>query len=285
MRSATLAAAFTAGLALAPAAFGQEVREVWRVTGFERPESVAYEPGSKLLYVSNIGGDPSAHDGNGFLSRITLDGKLETMRWLEGLDAPKGIAIAGNTLYVADIDRLVEVDIAAGQIADAYPAPGGKFLNDVAIGPDGQVFVSDSAGNAIYVLQEGVLSLWLADAGLNGPNGLYVDTEAGRLLVAELGVGGSAPGRVRTVDLATKAVGDYGGSEPVGVLDGIAAVPRGDAVVVTDNPAGRLIGVEADGGRLDLGAPGAGAADFAIVTEAEIIAVPVMSAGAVVGMH
>ncbi len=79
-------------------------------------ESVLFDSERKTLYVANIGGKPDAKDGLGFISKVGLDGKIENLKWVTGLDAPKGMGLYKNKLYVADVSRIVVIDIAAGKI-------------------------------------------------------------------------------------------------------------------------------------------------------------------------
>ncbi len=72
---------------------------------FDVPESVLYNPAKKELYVSNINGQPLGRDGNGYISRLGLDGEIIIRKWVTGLDAPKGMGIFKNILYVADINK------------------------------------------------------------------------------------------------------------------------------------------------------------------------------------
>ena len=80
-----------------------------RVEGFEAPESVKYDPDLDVWYVANINGTPVGKDGNGYLSRLRSDGSVDSLKWIAGgvngvkLDAPKGMALQGDTLWVADI--------------------------------------------------------------------------------------------------------------------------------------------------------------------------------------
>src|ERR1700704_2671812 len=90
--------------------------EVWRVAGLSNPESVLFDPTANILYVSNVAGDAAGKDGKGFISRLSLDGKVLDLEWATGLDAPKGLAQVGDKLYVSDIDSLVAIDIKTGAI-------------------------------------------------------------------------------------------------------------------------------------------------------------------------
>ena len=88
---------------------------------FSVPESVLYHKADKTLYVSNINGAPTEKNGKGFISKLSLEGRVLKLRWAEGLNAPKGAAIFGNSFFVSDIDRLVEIDMKTGKIRRAYP--------------------------------------------------------------------------------------------------------------------------------------------------------------------
>ena len=112
---------------------------LWETTGLKTPESALAVPAEGFAYVSNVAGKPTDKDGNGFISKVSLaDGKIIALEWAKGLDAPKGLALAGGKLYTSDIDQLVEIDPASGKILAKYDAPGATFLNDVAADAQGQ---------------------------------------------------------------------------------------------------------------------------------------------------
>src|SRR5262245_49603124 len=66
-------------------------QQVWELTGLEAPESALPDPTGEVIYVSNVVGAPDAKDGNGYISRVSPDGKVLEQRWAVGLDAPKGL--------------------------------------------------------------------------------------------------------------------------------------------------------------------------------------------------
>ena len=70
---------------------------------------------SNVLYVSNITDHPFNKDGTGYLSKIGLDGTVIEQKWIDKLNAPKGLTISKDKLYIADVDELVEVDIATAK--------------------------------------------------------------------------------------------------------------------------------------------------------------------------
>jgi hypothetical protein len=278
----TLIAASAVAGANAPAS-AQTLTEAWRLPGFAAPESVSYDPGTGSLFVSNINSPDFSANGQGYVSQLGLDGTLTSEKFVEGLNAPKGTFVVDGMLYVAGSEELVEVDIAAGTIANRYAAPGATFLNDVVAADDGRVFVTETAQSAIYVLENGSLTQWVTDPQLAGANGIIVDGNT--LLVATLGdmSGGFAnmkPSNIKIVDLATKAVTDYGSPAPIGGLDGLETYE--DGVAVSDNSGGRLLSVARDGSLTELAAPGAGAADFEYVADEGLFVIPMLNTGEVI---
>ena len=85
------AAAALAGFASAAKA---EVKEMWTLGGFSHPESIDFDLAHGVFYVSNINGGPLDKDGNGFISKVSRDGKMITQHWIDGLNGPKGIVIS-----------------------------------------------------------------------------------------------------------------------------------------------------------------------------------------------
>ena len=171
-------------IAALSAAHAGAPKKLWELKGLDAPESVVFDPASNALYVSNIGGKIWQKDDNGFIAKVSPDGKMIERQWLTGLSSPTGLALDGGKLYVADIDQLVEIDIASKSVTNRYPAPGAKWFNDVASDGKGVVYVADSATNTIWRLKDGKFEAWLTDEELNAPNGLYVegDTLACRAL-------------------------------------------------------------------------------------------------------
>ena len=109
----TALAAFAMSTFLAP--LHCEPVKLWETSGLKTPESALPVPAEGFAYVSNIGGQPTEKDGNGFISKVSLaDGKIIELEWAKGMDAPKGLALAKGRLYAADIDKLVEIDAKTG---------------------------------------------------------------------------------------------------------------------------------------------------------------------------
>jgi len=189
---------------------------VWRVGNLANPESAALSADKRFLYVTNVNGEGDAKDGNGFIARVTTDGRVLEREFSRGLDGPKGIMLAGDALYVADIDQLVIVDAESGAIRRRVPAPGARFLNDLAIAPDGQVLIADSDTQRIYSLRNDKIEVWLEHDLLRSVNGLL--PEPTRLVVTTM------QGRLLAVDYATREITVL--AEGLGDADGVA--PLGD---------------------------------------------------------
>ena len=135
------------------------------------PESVIYDAENKILYVSNIDGtDGWAKDGKGSIAKVGLDGKIIAVEWVTGLNAPKGLGIYKGKLYAADIDEVVVIDIQKGAIEKKIPIEGAKGLNDISIGSNGAMYVSDSKSNVIYRVANEKASVYVQN--LKGANGV-----------------------------------------------------------------------------------------------------------------
>lgn len=267
-------------LALAATGAGSEtLTPVWELAGLEKPESTVYDPARGVLYVSNIAGETTARDGNGYIARVDLDGKLLDAAWIDGLHGPKGLALAGDRLYVADIDTLIEIDIPGARVLARHLAPEGKFFNDVTVGGDGGVFVSDSATNRIYNLRDGKLTVWIESPGLDGPNGLLA--EADRLIVGawgkEEGVDAHG-GQLLAVAFADRAITSVSSDRPIGQLDGVESHPAG-GYLLTDWFAGTLLRIDGTGHISTLLTLNRGLADHEYIADRHLLVLPQMLDG------
>jgi hypothetical protein len=159
-----------------PNLYGQKLTKIWETDAvFDTPESVLVDMVHKCMYVTNIGGKQAwAKDGYGFISKLSLDGKIIDKVWVKGLNAPKGMAIVNHMLYVADVDKIVEIDIHKGKIKAEYPVAGAMNLNDVAPLSKKEILFSDSGGRAVYKLAAGKYQKMIDSTSLKRPNGVLV---------------------------------------------------------------------------------------------------------------
>jgi len=224
-----------AALTLAASTPPLALKKLWTLGGLSDPESVASSADGGFLYVSNVNGEPDAKDGNGFISRISPDGRMLQTHWADGLDGPKGLILKGGLLYAADIDQLVELDARSGRVLQRYPAPGGKFLNDTAVAPDGTVLVSDSDTRRIYALQQGRMQVWAEAPELAAVNGLYAEPD--RLVVITMA------GLLLTMDYRTHAITVL----VRGLGDGDGIAPAGGGRYLATEWPGRIYDIGPDG--------------------------------------
>jgi sugar lactone lactonase YvrE len=236
--------------AAAPAASAQPpaAKAGWVVQDMRTPESVYLDEGSGYLFVSQINGTPTDRDGNGRISKLGLDGSVASADWFTGLNAPKGLRSFGGTLWVADLDEVIGIDVASGKESARVKVDGAKFLNDLAIGADGTIYVSDTMTSRIHAIKDGKATVFAEGEQLEYPNGLFVEGE--RLIVGgwgkpEADFTTKVPGRLYSLDLKTKQK-TLITKQPLGNIDGVEQEARG-GYLVTDYMAGKLIQVSPTG--------------------------------------
>jgi sugar lactone lactonase YvrE len=210
-------------------------------TGFSTPESVLHDAEQDVYFVSNVDGSPLEKDGRGFISRLSPDGAEVALRFIDGategvtLNAPKGLAVVGDQLYVADIDTVRVFDRHDGHPLGEIVVPGATFLNDVTVCPRGHIIVTDSGltaaadgfapsgTDAIYKVELGAEPVRLAEGdGLERPNGVVVNPNG--IFVATFGA-------ADLLELSHE--GEIVGRTvlPGGALDGLIELEGGDFLV------------------------------------------------------
>ena len=258
------------------------------------PESVRYDADLDAFFVSNINGNPSQKDGNGFIARVDAANTASVTMLAEGgksgvtLNAPKGMAIVGDTLWVADIDAMRAFDKRTGAAiatVDLRPLRA-KFLNDVVIGPDGTVYVTDSglqfdaSGNMshpgpdqIFRIKGRTPSVAIkADSGLNGPNGIAWDAANARFVVGPFS--GSAIFAWKEGDSTVTQIATGPGG-----YDGVEVLADGRILVTSWADSG--VHAVSNGTVTKVVANVDGAADIGIDTKRNVVAVPRFMAGRV----
>jgi outer membrane protein assembly factor BamB len=277
--SSIVAGGFLAGAG----ALAAELEQAWQVTGLDGPESAVLDAGEGVLYVSNVNGEPAAADGNGYISKLSLAGEIQDKEWVTGLNAPKGLALHDGKLYVSDIDELVVIDTASGEITARHKAPGATFLNDVTAHQDGRVFVSDMMQNQIWKLEGDQFEVWVEDQALENPNGLLAEQD--RLVVGAWGkpnedFSTDVPGHLKAVDYQSKEITSIGPGDPIGNLDGVEPDGQG-GYLVTDWFSGGLYDIGADGKAEMIMDLNQGSADHEFVEDENLAVIPMMMDGTV----
>jgi len=260
------------------------VKQVWELSeSILAPESVCLDEKREVLYVSNINGEGTEKDQNGYISKIDFNGKLLQSKWVEGLNAPKGMRIFGDTLYVTDIDEVVSIDLNQSKIKKKLSIKGAQFLNDIAINEDGVLFVSDTiVGKIFKIVNMNAVTTFLSGKTLEGPNGLFIQN--GELYVSTWGVPKKdwstvTPGRLISFNLKNKKKSIYQ-KKPFGHLDGLE-FEQGSAFLATDWVAGQLLRVSKDGIIKELATGLKGSADLAYIKAEKLAIIPQMGANRV----
>jgi sugar lactone lactonase YvrE len=258
------------------------------------PESVRYDADLDAYFVSNINGNPSQKDGNGFIVRIDAGNTSAVTMLAQGgkngvtLNAPKGIAIVGDTLWVADIDAMRAFNKRTGApiaTVDLKPMKA-TFLNDVVAGPDGSIYTTDSGiffdakGAMTHPGHDQIFKITgrkatvaiKSDSALKSPNGIAWDGANSRFVLAPFAdkvVSAWKDGDSTVTPLAT-GPGGYDGIEVLG--DGRVLVTSwADSSVhaISNGAFRKVIG--------NVEAP----ADIGVDTKRNVVAVPRFNAGRV----
>jgi sugar lactone lactonase YvrE len=172
----------------------------FKTYGFHNPYGIVVDESAGYIYVSNINGGYELKDGNGFISRLKLDGSLDNMRYIGGaskgitLNSPKGMAIVGTRLYIADIDKLRVFDTIKAELL--YNVNFGDYsiqhLIDLEPGPDGALYVTDAGTNVIYridVDKQHEVTKFVEGEELGGPHGICWYSERQVFIIAGWGAG------------------------------------------------------------------------------------------------
>src|SRR5512145_585262 len=172
------------------------------VSGFQTPESVLWDSTLDVYFVSNINGNPVAKDGNGFISVVDPAGTIRDSAFIKGLNAPKGMAVIGDTLWVTDIDVIRGFNARTDAPVATVAIPGAVFLNDITAAPDGSLYITDTAirfgasgpehvgtDRIFRVAPDRKVSVALQSDSLGRPNGITFDRANDRFIVVPFGTG------------------------------------------------------------------------------------------------
>jgi hypothetical protein len=229
-------------------------------------ESVVYDSKLDRIFVSLIG---NAEKGDGSIATISVDGKVLNKEFVSGLNDPKGIALTKDRIYVSDVTDLVEADSNTGEILNRYTVDGIQFLNDVAIGSDGSIYVSDTFTSTIYKLDtDKKFSLWLSDPLLDKPNGLLIEDKT--MYVASWG-GAPEGGRVIKIDMIEKIIVPV--SEIIGNLDGIRPYDE-NHLIISDWRSGKIHLLNYNGTTKEVLTVGQSVGDIAYIKEKNLLLLP-----------
>jgi sugar lactone lactonase YvrE len=243
---------------------------------FLTPESVLYDSRREILYVSSFDNRfvPAATEENytGYISRVTLSGKIEQLKWAAPLHAPCGMGIYENNLYTVERRSLVEIDLDTGHIKQRYPIPGADFPNDLAIDKRGNIYITDTSpsdhqASRIYKFAGGKFEVWESGPEIVRANGLFVH---GDILL----VGNTGDSSLKSIQLESKKITTVTGLG-AGVVDGIRVDREGNYLV--SHWEGKTYRISPEGGVLeimDTMGQGLNSADFEFIKEKNMLIIP-----------
>jgi sugar lactone lactonase YvrE len=258
------------------------------------PESVRYDADLDAYFISNINGNPSVKDGNGFIAKVDAGNTSAMTMFVQGgkggvtLNAPKGLAIVGDTLWVADIDAVRAFNKRTGAVIaniDLKPMKA-VFLNDVVTGPDGAVYITDTGikfddrGAMTHPGQDQIFKItgrkagvaFKSDSALKNPNGIAWDGANNRFVLGPFNdkVVSSWKAGDSTVTPIATGPGGYDGVE---VLS--------DGRILVTSWADSSVHVIANGAFRKVVANVEAPADIGVDTKRNVLAVPRFNAGRV----
>lgn len=244
----------------------QETSPYHKTTGLSHPESVVLDNERQVLYVSNMA---DRTPGDGFISRISPEGEVLDLKWISGLNDPKGLLVKGNKLFTADNTELVEIDIPSGKVVQKKAVAGSGMLNDVAEGNAGELFVSDTRNSSIYRMEtSGNVEEWLNSPDLEQPNGLLVDENG--IYVAAWGK--DQPGNLLKVNGITKEIEKITG-QGIGNLDGIQEISE-NSFYISDWATGKIYKVAVSGEQEEVLTSGKSAGDILFLKDKNELLLP-----------
>src|SRR5690606_32774685 len=102
-------------------------------------------------------GPPPAEPTPGFLSKLGLNGQIQELVWVQDdrFRGLTGMRSYEDTLYVANGTSIAAVNMESGDVTGVYECPDARFINDIATGPDGAVYGSESFAAGIYTIPAG----------------------------------------------------------------------------------------------------------------------------------
>lgn len=213
-----------------------EPRLLATVTGFAGPEAVRYDPEQDVYFIASFNGPGNEADNNGFISRMSPDGEIDSLRFIAGgrdgvtLHAPRGMVISGDTLWVADHGAIRGFDRTTGAFVGEIDFSGRDFgfLNDVTTGPDGAIYVTDSGRDQVLRATGETIDVVFDDSLLNRPNGITWDEARNQFIVVPFGgqqyMLAWSPGEDSLRSIAESTGGGF---------DGVEVLPSGDLIVAS----------------------------------------------------
>jgi DNA-binding beta-propeller fold protein YncE len=228
------------------------------------PESVLYDELRQVIYVSNISTGPWEKNGDGFISRLDQDGNMKDLKWVAGMDSPKGMGLVDNVLYVADLDKVFKIDVESGEVVQIISFENEDGLNDITTSADGKVYVSSTTNSLVYELVDDKASV-IMKGGDERYNGLYCEDERLLVLSSKGSQLLSLSFQTNQVDTLYNNMGQGDGIEAVGDGTYITTSWKGEVFYINENQ--QVISLMKTEGKMNT-------ADLDFIQDKQIVLIP-----------
>lgn len=228
-------------------------------------ESAIYDSSRNLIYVTNINGHWLRPNGKGFISKVDLKGNIIKHKWIDHMEGPTGTALYKDKLFVADFDKVIEIDIPNSKVIKKHAVEGTERINDLTVSQDGIIYGSGTKSGKIFALEKGKVRL--IKTNLNWPNGVLVEED--NLFI---GLGDASIENYNLKNKKSKIL-VKGISNP----DGIVAIGNGDYLISSWEGMIHYVTKKGEKTRLlDTSKEGVNAADIAYIPSKKMLLVPAM---------
>jgi len=250
-----------------------QVERIWESGSVAaNPESVVYDRTRNRCYVSNFGSTPA--DGmnynDDFITCFDMTGKVLVREFVTGLTSPTGLCLHNDNLYIVERFGIVKFNLAENRVETRYRIKSDRFLNDVAVDKDENIYVTVSDTNIIYRISNGKVEKWLEGRVFYRSNGILADKD--RIIV-----GVCSDNTVRAISIHNRKVSELvkmdSGS---GVIDGLQKCGEG---LLLSHYEGIVWYVTKDGSLqkiLDTSRDGVSCADFAYDEDQNLLVIPTL---------
>ncbi|MDN3682791.1 hypothetical protein QWZ04_21025 [Vibrio tapetis subsp. quintayensis] len=249
------------------------IEQQWQIdSGVSQPESVLVIADHDWLYVSNVNGEEKA----GFISKVSKEGHVESLKWIDGIQTPTGMGYFAGLLYVADQNQVHVIDVSLGKVVKSLSSKA-ISLNDIAVTEDGRVFITDLTSGSLYTIQDNEVVHWLSSPLFTNLNGILIQGD--KIWVGSVGTRLALDlkpdelGSIYEISISEKSVSMVEGTENIALVDGLQAFEQG---YIVPSPASGTVYYFDEQTRTAVGMVDIGVADIAIDQQTNMLYAPIL---------
>lgn len=203
------------------------------------PQSIIFDKKRLRFYVSRLG--EKAQPDKGSIAMLARDGSVINPSWITGLSQPRGMAVVGKFLYVADGKALLKINIDEAKVVKEYKNKKAFYFYDVAANSKGELFLTDPLSNEISKLSEDEkFEVWVKDPMLSGPNSLVIEKNTiyiSSIGLKKSGTSGTKTGGIYKIDSESKAITPLTKQKNLPKFSSIGLDGEGTVYATTDGTA------------------------------------------------